>query len=156
MVDGLSDALRQMAEGEHSPPASKPSQPRQPRADATATADEVYDESGLHAGLHAAVVTADRDREAREPTPANASARMVKLLAALVLFVMGLIMAAIASWATMVLVGFEIHLADRPGASFVATGMLVAYPIAMLLLGTATVLVQQVLRDKRREAGYRR
>ncbi|MEX0655403.1 MAG: hypothetical protein WD534_07755 [Phycisphaeraceae bacterium] len=154
----MSDSLRQLADGEHVKQTARGgaggATVTRPSLSSSANAVDVFDESGLHAGLQAAAHAAP-SRSKRGPATVHTTEHTLRLLAAAVLFLMGFAVAGLASWSTMVLAGFDVWRSDMPGAREVAMMLLVAYPLAMCLLGGGTLVVKQVARDKKRQAGYR-
>ncbi|MEX2672043.1 MAG: hypothetical protein WD294_08040 [Phycisphaeraceae bacterium] len=133
MADGLSDTLRQMAEGEHG------SLPRRPAAEPAAAADAAATHEEREASLRAAPSV----RPPRAASLRSTEGRPLQAVAAAVLLIMGLAMAAMGGWATMILAGHEVWRSDQPGARSVALGLLVAYPMALCLLGAAAVLIKR-------------
>ncbi|MFA9477232.1 hypothetical protein ACERK3_02875 [Phycisphaerales bacterium AB-hyl4] len=133
MPDGLSDALRQMATGEHAPPQRPPSKPAvEPRAEASLP----------HAPPKASSATAPQRPKPSRPV----GSRAARLIAAALLAAMGLIMAGMGVWATMILLDYSVWRSDQPGASSVATGLLVTYPIAICMLAAAGMLTRRALK----------
>jgi hypothetical protein len=140
--DSLAAHLSQMAKGQAPPNGSQ--MPTRPNADV------VEDESGSLAGELMQAVHASNasgmSRPNRRPQPMD---RSLKVAAAVLVIVVGLLLLPPAVWAVMLMFDFDVPMAHRDNAAFMARLMLVCWPIALSLLGCGSAMLWQ-LRSKRR------
>ncbi|MAE64535.1 MAG: hypothetical protein CMJ18_09725, partial [Phycisphaeraceae bacterium] len=72
----------------------------------------------------------------------------LKAFAVPVLLTVGLLLLIPAVWGTLLLAGFEVWASGREGAVTMAKAMLVCWPIALVLLGSAAFYAMQLRRER--------
>lgn len=171
---GLSDVLRQMADGEPTSdnmPQQSDLAPTEPdnesvdQADDTALAAAMEDEAGDVIGESTASTT---PKAAASPTPeptrtapqaaprpavsrrpAASNTHQLKATAAPVLVTVGILMLIPAVWAVAILLGIPVWHSQRDGAGQMAIAMMVCWPIALALIAGGIWFFIQVTAEKK-------
>ncbi|MCG8510902.1 MAG: hypothetical protein MI741_16890 [Rhodospirillales bacterium] len=158
---GLSDALRNMADGEHEEAPDVEHDAAGEIEEGGYLEDEAGDVVASAPEHHEEAAPAAQSSRSRSGSSASARARKaqakrrndVKLKSNMipVLFTMGILMLLIGTWALLVVMKIEgIPLADRPNATGTAMVMLACIPVGLALLGGGVLFAQQVMAAKKK------
>jgi len=129
--ESLSDTLRRMADGEDEAPAPRQASKPPPSA------------LSARAASRAGATSKPRTAPAATRRPARPAPNRLRAVAIPVLLLVGIALLFPAVWAVMLLAGGEVRNHDRPGAIGMARVMLVCWPIALALLGSAVFYMVQ-------------
>jgi len=162
MSSGLANALDALADAQDAAPAapakrptrSKPKPQPQPQS-ADVITGEIDDESGEVGGSapYAAGASSHKQRPRGGSSPRRKRKKSndgLKQIAAPVLMTTGLLLLIPAVWSVLILSGALVS--EREGARNMALAMLVAWPMALILLAGGGFFVWQVINDKKQAA----
>ena len=157
MSSGLSDVLRQMADGRTPHPHDDDAFDTEVEAQATpmpiaepaaARSQRPSRPASPAAPVPSAAASARLGPAARTNARRRKSNQQLKEVATPIVFTVGLLLLFPAIWGTLVLMGQNIWRSDKPDAPTVAKDMLICWPLSLALIGLAVVMFLQVRAER--------